>query len=193
MKRPVLCLLVAGAIFLIHSGTTLLPQAEASARQKKKTIKVASPVKGIVSQVLVKEGQQVKPGDALVQLDDTLAKNGIKTAEAKVQIAKEEYKSAVSVEKEAEQQYIRELKLPPSGGIQGIVIKKLIWDQMKHRARAQFYQTKLAELRLEEANILLEMHQIQAPVAGKVLAIHKQVGEGAKELDTVIEIVVEGN
>jgi multidrug resistance efflux pump len=164
----------------------------AAARQKKKTAKLASPVKGIIMNVLVEQGQKVKAGDVLVQLHDALAKKEVAIAEAQIKIAQEEYQSALATAKEAEKQHAVELKLPAAAtGPEQIAIKKLIWDRAKAEANVRFQQIQLAKIALEKAKILLDQHQIKAPVDGTVAAIHRLAGEGVKELDTVIEIMVE--
>ena len=51
-----------------------------------KTVQPASP--GVVTEIKVSEGQKVKKGDLLIQLDDSIAKSDVKTAEQALAVAK---------------------------------------------------------------------------------------------------------
>ena len=51
-----------------------------------KTVQPASP--GVVTEIKVSEGQKVKKGDLLIQLDDSIAKSDVKTAEQALTVAK---------------------------------------------------------------------------------------------------------
>lgn len=67
--------------------------------QSDESVKVASEVAGRIHDIRFREGEQVKAGDVLVQLDDALVKASQAEMEARLQLAKANYERAQQLQK----------------------------------------------------------------------------------------------
>jgi multidrug resistance efflux pump len=158
-------------------------------------VKVPSQVRGIVTEVLVKEGQRVKKGGVLLRLDDRLARLQERIALLKVRKAEAEVEFGKAQAGAMKSQYDRVLaqfKLrPDSVSPEEMSMKKFAWDQATYETEARKVAVQTAETELQIVHLQIDQYVIRAPAAGIVQRIHVHPGEAVhRELDTVIEIRV---
>jgi membrane fusion protein (multidrug efflux system) len=119
-----------------------------------RSAQVAAPAAGVVSQVLVREGDEVKAGDTLVVLDDAEAKLAVDAARADLVRAKEN-----SIEFE------RTFKAGAIGTVE------------RRKAEAELKQAEVALLRAE---VRLKATRVTAPFAGTVVKVGTAPGEAVR-------------
>ncbi len=130
-----------------------------------RTIKISSAEPGIVKKVLVKEGQRVKPGDILVQLDASVL-------EMEVRIAAEEYNTlARRLEK------LRDL-LP----------KKFASEDEILRAESDL---RITGLRKERTEAQIERLTLRSPIEGIVTELRYDLAESVPGANAHIATVVQ--
>jgi membrane fusion protein (multidrug efflux system) len=142
-------------------------------------VAVSSKKSGIINQILVKEGDRVKKGQTLVQLDDVYARLQVERAEAGVKQAAatvETYRSIVP----------RYLKLYESQVIPQQTLDELIMKVKVDEARLDLAK---AELNLARQNLL--DHRIVSPIEGvvnlKIASLGEHVNVAPK--DEILKIV----
>lgn len=121
--------------------------------------KIAAPMTGILTQIRCEEGQQVKKGDLLFELDTRSADALIAKAEVAVEFA--------------QKNFARKQLLNASDNI-----SRKLYDEAE-----QLLQT--ARKDLLNAKTQKDLLQIKAPLSGTVAAIHFKVGE-AVSLNTIV-------
>jgi membrane fusion protein (multidrug efflux system) len=126
--------------------------------------KIAAPMMGLLTQIHCEEGQQVKKGDLLFELD---------TRSSDALIAK----AKVAVEF-AQKNFARKQQLSSTDNI-----SRKLYDEAE-----QLFQT--ARKDLLNAKTQRELLQINAPLSGTVAAIHFKVGE-AVSLNTVMADLID--
>lgn len=119
--------------------------------ESENNILVSARTMGVVTRVLVKEGDAVKKGQVLAQIDNSVIQRGIETAKTQLELAAAVYER-----------------------------QKNLWDQ-KIGSEVQFLQAKTSKEALEKQIASLqeqnEMTRITAPIDGTVDAVAVKVGE----------------
>ena len=140
--------------------TTVLPgRVVASA-----TAAVRPQIGGVVTEVLVREGQQINAGDVIARVDPA-------TYEADVAVAEASVVSAEARLPTAQSKVDRYEALVTSGGISQSELDTARVDLAQARAALAG-----AEAQLKVANLTLERSTITAPISGIVGAVNVQVG-----------------
>ncbi|MGV8832471.1 MAG: efflux RND transporter periplasmic adaptor subunit [Devosia sp.] len=140
--------------------TTVLPgRVIASA-----TADVRPQVGGIVTEVLIKEGQSIAAGDIIAKVDSS-------TYEADVAVAEASLASAQAQQPPAQAKVDRYVALVESGGISQAELDTAQLDLAQAKA-----SVASAEAQLKVANLTLERSTVTAPISGIVGAINVQVG-----------------
>lgn len=119
--------------------------------ESENNILVSSKAMGVVTHVLVTEGQQVQKGQVLAQIDNSVIERSIESMEAQLDLARSVFERQENLWKQkigTEVQYLQA------------------------KANKESLEKQLASLR--EQN---EMYRIKAPVSGSVDEIHVKVGE----------------
>lgn len=133
-----------------------------------RTIKIGVPFTEIITEIVVKRGQQVKKGDALLQLDTRQYQAQLKTAQ-------EELNRALTSLNE--QKTIFDF-------YQALKEKNAVSQKEYEQARYAFLSAEasvgVAEKKIGEIKTLIERSTIVAPYDGAVLAINTQEGEIAQ-------------
>jgi len=124
---------------------------------------VAAPSQGLVEKVIAKEGQPVKTGDILVNLNTEVQNLQYRLAQATHRKAKGEYEAAGRLHAE-----------------------RLLSRDEFNRAKLAYEQ---ADAELEYASLLFDRSRIKAPADGFVLRILKQEGESAQMHEHVATVV----
>jgi RND family efflux transporter MFP subunit len=122
-------------------------------------------VPGRIERYFVEEGQTVRKGDPLVQLDDRDYRAQVQRAEAALALARANVELA-----QADLRRIRALHE------QGVVSEQER-DQQEHRARVAAANLAQAEAELRQALVNLDYTILRAPTDGVILAKSKEVGE----------------
>ena len=120
---------------------------------------------GMIAQLFVDVGDEVKKGDAMLRLDATSAAIGVEQAKAAVAVAEASLQVAT-------QDLDRARSLRASGGVSPAGLEKA--DAGFKQADANLKQARAA---LRNAEKHLADHTLRAPFDGTVTARHKNVGE----------------
>jgi len=153
-----------------------------------KTLSFVQP--GRVTEVLFKEGAQVKAGQILVQLDDALEQAQLAQILAQSQDTTQVRASDASLEqkkvdlrrleKAAERNAATELEVEHARLEVKIADLSLELAQFEHRQ---------AGLKLQEVQVRVEMMRIRNPVDSRVEEVFIEAGESVNALDKVIRVV----
>jgi RNA polymerase sigma factor (sigma-70 family) len=140
----------------------------------------------------LREGDRVEPGQLLARLNDTQARNEVKFKQAKIVAANAEYKAALATSKEAAERLRRVLKLKEAKAVSEEEVTAATLTQVRYAQEAVGKEqgVKLAQLELEQAELVLRMYEIRSPVGGVIRRITRQPGEAVRALETVFEIEV---
>jgi HlyD family secretion protein len=128
-------------------------------------VSVGVRVAGRIDRYFVEEGQSVRKGDALVQLDDRDYRAAVVRTEAGLRVARANLALA-------ESELRRGLELRRQG-----VISPQELDVLQNKADVSRATITQLEAELEQARVSLEYTTLRAPTDGVVLAKLKEVGE----------------
>lgn len=173
----------------------LIEEAETPAREP-----------GLLTKILVKEGQMVAEDDVLAQIEDVDARFNKRRAELEAQIAREEAGNDVDVRTAkkaavvATNEWQRAQKiadLNPNAISQSEVENRQLTSEKAdlevERAERDFRMAKVnlavKENELDFAEERLERHAITAPLAGMVVEVHRRRGEWVEPGEKVFRIV----
>ena len=158
----------------------------------KQQAEVASKIAGVLESVKVKEGDLVKEGQLLAQLDDEVEKtivepcekNASNDVEIRYALKNSEYeygkyeevlKARKVDEKAVSEIEVRKAKLAAEKG-------RLQIEQAQHRFAVALLNAKQARARLN-------LYRVHAPFDGIVTKVFKSKGEGVRQADPIVEIV----
>ncbi len=122
-------------------------------------------VPGRIDRYFVEEGQSVKQGDSLVQLDDRDYQASVKSTEAALTVARANLALA-------EAELARSLKLRS-----GAIVSESDYDVQVNKAAVARATIQQLEAQLQQARVNLEYTTLRAPTDGVILAKLKEVGE----------------
>lgn len=134
---------------------------------------------GIVSEVLVAEGDIVKKGEALFRQDQRSAKSSLLIAKNKLEIAKKSLEIAKIEQIEQNDRYKRAKGLKATSNISEEIYsnRKFAMQKTEMDVLMRESQLKSAENNLELAQIALDKTSINAPINGIVLKVRIRPGE----------------
>jgi RNA polymerase sigma factor (sigma-70 family) len=141
----------------------------------------------------LKEGDRVEKGELLGRLDDRLARKEFEIKKAKIQAAEADFIASEKTRDEAKTRFDRIKRLLATGTVpmEEYNAAKLTWDRYIEEVKARKASLVVAQLEMEQAQILLQMCEIRSPVRGIIQAIQKKQGEAVTELEGVFRIKVE--
>ncbi|MDZ7820793.1 MAG: efflux RND transporter periplasmic adaptor subunit [Candidatus Marinimicrobia bacterium] len=128
-------------------------------------VNISANVAGEIKELYVEEGQEVKKGDLLVQLDKVMY-------EAEVDQARSYYRSCLSAEEVAEKEFRRAEKLYETNNY-----SESQYDQAKARYEQAVATLEQSSARLEQAKDNLRKTTLVAPIDGTVIGLKKEKGE----------------
>jgi membrane fusion protein (multidrug efflux system) len=132
--------------------------------QAVKQVSVSSPVlQEVIREVFVKEGDTVKEGQPLVQLQNSKEELAVQEAERLVENMEFQFK-----------------------GMQSLFNDKMGSKEAALKARTEL---ELAKIRLAAAKVNLEEKTIRAPLAGIVTKKHKEAGEAVDRVEKLMDVV----
>ena len=149
----------------------------ASATKPAAAAKITAAVAGVIAQANAVEGERVKKGAILFQLDD-------RVAQAASERAKQGVAKAQAAEKFARQVLQREQTLIKQ---EGTSLKKL--EEAQQQLVTSTLEVRAAEAELAAAETQRKLLQVEAPLDGTLLRVNARVGESIDPTATLAEIV----
>jgi len=147
--------------------------------QPQTTSKVGARIAGRLTQVLVKEGDVVKAGQLLAQIDDADQQASIRAAQSRVAAARARAATARATLAETAQQAKREHELLDRGASAKASVEDL--DARAHSLQAQVAASdadvKASQAEVETLQINLGYAKILAPINGTIVTKPQEVGE----------------
>ena len=209
LRRPIFWLVVLGVIAVGGVGGTMFTQAQAkkakiAAEAKARPIEtpyaaiangkadveggliqVAARTSGVIEDVFVQEGQDVRRGQVLAKLEDAQLRLAAMSAEAELQQARALVGGLTVTKDTATRELARYERLAPDNYIAG---QKL--DQVRDSVRAadagiatQQAAIATAQAKLAQARYNLELTNIRAPADGRIVRRYANPGAGASTLN----------
>lgn len=126
---------------------------------------VRSQVTGILEKIAFKEGENVKEGDLLFQIDPRPLRGSLNSAQADLQKARVQFENARS-------QVARYQGLTP-----GQMVSKEQFQKIQDDARAAEAEVAAAESRVSNAKLQLEFSAIRAPLSGRTGNLNVDEGD----------------
>ncbi len=169
---------------------------EAPAVPRDNRADLASPEAGILIELgtngkrPLKVGDTVERGQILARIDDRLARADLAIAESHVVIAQAEFDTAraTAVEAKVRLERAQALQKTKSIAAEELSERQLAAERYESEARAKRAAMSLAQLQVQRAHTVLDMHQIHSPSRAVIRKIYKRPGEGVKALEPVVQI-----
>ena len=147
--------------------------------QPETEVKLSSEVSGEIIELPITEGQEVKKGDLLVNINPDLYHSGLQRSQAALENARANYNQTKATLKEAEANYNRNKSLFDKG-----IISKSEWDQAvssfevaKANSESAFFNIQSATATVNEARDNLARTTIYAPIDGTISLLSAELGE----------------
>jgi RND family efflux transporter MFP subunit len=156
-----------------------------------KVAKVGAKVPGRVAKVLVSEGDRVKAGQVLFELDPTDQKSAVATAQARVAAARARAAAARANVNEIQVQLERNQKLVASGAINASTVEDMQAriKALEAQVRAADAEATAAQAEVNALNTTLGNMTIVAPMDGMAVNKPAQVGDVAtQESRSLVEL-----
>ncbi|WP_437659253.1 efflux RND transporter periplasmic adaptor subunit [Sorangium sp. So ce1182] len=153
--------------------------------------RVGAKIPGRIARVFVKEGDVVKQGDPLLELDDADQRSLVAAAQAKVAAARARAAASRASIVEVEQQVARERALVERQVTGRASMEDLTarMRSLEESARAVDAEVKAAAADVESLRVTLGDRKILAPISGTIMTKPPEVGEVAGlELPHLLEI-----
>lgn len=131
-----------------------------------------SQVTGVVHRIAIKEGQDVKEGDLLFEIDPRSFRNALQTAEADLQRLRVQLETAT-----AQVKRYRALT-------DGQMVSKEQFEKLADTARALEAEVQSGESKVANAKLQLEFSQIRAPFAGRTGNLNVDEGDLVRANDS---------
>jgi RND family efflux transporter MFP subunit len=159
-----------------------------------RTSKVGSKIPGRLAKVNVKEGDDVKEGDVIAQLDDADARTQIVAAGSRVGVAQARVATARANLAELTQQVNREKKLVASGAVGRANLDDLVAREaaLKEAVSAAEAEARAAQADVGTYGVGLKDRLVIAPISGRIVTKPATVGEfvgGIGNMTNIAEIV----
>ncbi|HUU90468.1 MAG TPA: efflux RND transporter periplasmic adaptor subunit [Phycisphaerae bacterium] len=145
---------------------------------------------GRVAEVLVKDGDRVKPGDVLVRLDDEAER--VKLRQLKAVADDELHVKAAEAQLDQQRADLKKLEWAAKEGAateweiehQRLEVKIGEWSLQKAR-----FNRERAYEDYEQANVQVERMAMKSPIAGRVEFVYVEAGESVEALGEVVRLV----
>lgn len=146
-------------------------------------------VPGSIAKVLVQEGDSVKMGALLIQLNDQVARSAVATAEIEAKQDAAIRSAQLDWELES-RRFARLQSITNSNAVSQLELNEKIAVRDQKRALLDEARERraLAEARLQQAKAEWLRHQIVAPFPGQVIEIHQKVGAVPQTGEPVITV-----
>jgi len=159
-----------------------------------RTSKVGSKLPGRLAKVFVKEGDTVKEGDVLAQLEDADQRSQIVAASSRVGVASARISTARANLAEVSQQVEREKALVASGAVGRANLDNLVAREsaLREAVKATEAEASAAQADVGTFGVGLKDRTIIAPIGGRIVTKPATIGEfvgGIGNVGLVAEIV----
>lgn len=144
-----------------------------------RTSKVGSKLPGRLAKVLIKEGDTVKEGDVIAQLEDTDVRTQVAAAGSRVGAAQARISTAKANLAEVSIQVERERKLVASGAVGSANLDNLVAREnaLKEAVRAAEAEVGVAQADVGTVGVGLKDRVIVTPISGRVISKPATIGE----------------
>lgn len=161
-----------------RSGALPLTERLSGVVEARNQVAVRSEIEGRVVEVLVRNGESVREGQALVRLDDATLRERLRQAEAGVRVAEATAASARARVAELDARVTRSRTLAEQDLIPDVDLETLEAQVDAARAEADEQAARVEEARslVEERRAALDRATVRSPVAGKVGRRDVEVG-----------------
>ncbi len=178
------------ALFTLAVDPTLGEEIEAFTEPYKR-VAIPAPEIGVISQILVNEGDEISENQVLAKLDDAVLQMSLQVAQS----AKDAKGTLLSAETEMairEKQLMSYRELRDQGNATQREFDRAEADYQQSVSRRQSVLEDLDVRRLEYERVKTQIKQrvIESPIKGYVVAIDKEVGEFVSPTDPVVMHVV---
>ena len=161
---------------------------------------------GVLSKLLVREGQIVKPNQLIAVLDDSKALVAVEDAQLELRMSKQQAEDDVEIRyaKKTYEQSKTELRrsqavnvdLPGTISDRELDLLKLAVERSELEIERAESEYRLAQMKVEQqqaavrkAQLELAEHSFLAPIGGMVVSVSKQAGEWIEPGDSIVKIV----
>ena len=161
---------------------------------------------GVITSVAVREGQRVKQGELLAQIDDQVAKLAAEASKAKYDIAKEKATNDVSLRFAQKSTEVAQAELKRSTesierfaksvsqsqlDVEQLTVQKnrLEGEQATHEQQVAILEMRQQESELNAARTQIARRRIVAPFDGVIVQIYARKGEWAEPGQKALRIV----
>jgi WD40 repeat protein len=138
------------------------------------------------------EGDVVKAGDLVAQVDTVLARDEVLTKLAKLDVAEAELRTSTKTKDEAKNRYDRMVRAnnfkPGTYAQEDVDGGLLTWQRYVEEETAKGAALYSAKRELNAAVSILNKHEIRADRSGVIKVIYKRENEAVKNLDPVLQI-----
>lgn len=140
-------------------------------------LRLSIPAQGIIKAYHIEEGQPVKVGDLIMELEAAEEEMAVSNMEAVLEGARAELKRAQSNYDRAEKLY------------QESIQSERQYEEAQYNLAVAQSRLKQTEATLEAARVRLEKTRVKSPIDGLFLKKYKSVGESVDRFETVARIL----
>lgn len=145
----------------------------------RENVRIASPVSGLVTHVLVKVGDEVTTGMPLVQIDNRQALASVRAQEAQIPVLQARLREAMATYTDRRVEYLRKAPLAKTDVLSKTEVEKAQFAMAQAAAQVEQARAELvsAAANLDKAKTDLNILTIRAPREGTVLQVNVRPGE----------------
>lgn len=153
-------------------------------------VSLGTPVSGVLMQIAVEEGEQVREGQLLAVMDNRIPRAELRVAEAIARRAAQVTKAERELQL-AENLLARLLSVADRRAVSELEVDQARADRDKAQALLDQAREQQAEAaaNLDLARTRLEAHNIRAPFSGRILDVRAEVGQTVRSDDTLMTLV----
>jgi RND family efflux transporter MFP subunit len=153
--------------------------------------KVGAKVTGRITKTNIREGQEVKTGDVLFELDPSDQKSAVASAQARVLAAQARAQTARANVTEVKQQYEREKKLAATGAVAQATADDLAArvDALEAQVKAADADVVASKAEVSALSTTLGNFQVMAPIDGAAVTKPAEVGDIVGPMSVLVELV----
>lgn len=201
-KRLTKSLLFLSLMFISNVHAQVVRYSEVLEKEEQEQIRVVGTLKayqtaniaisesGLVTQVLVNDGDYVKKGDQLLKIDDRRLKAQVDQLRAEHAAAKENLKAAEAEFERAQSDYQAYLTSKKNNAVSKQQLERSRADANSAKANmlAAKQNVDAVKASLTLANVKLSDTQLFAPFSGQVVARHAELGQWLSAGDTAFTV-----
>lgn len=201
-KRLTKSLLFLSLMFISNVHAQVVRYSEVLEKEEQEQIRVVGTLKayqtaniaisesGLVTQVLVNDGDYVKKGDQLLKIDDRRLKAQVDQLRAEHAAAKENLKAAEAEFERAQNDYQAYLTSQKNNAVSKQQLERSRADANSAKANmlAAKQNVDAVKASLTLANVKLSDTQLFAPFSGQVVARHAELGQWLSAGDTAFTV-----